>query len=226
MPALLFCLILAAPGVVALNAPAMPQPVPQHILDSPGFLTYHPDIRHQQEGLARLQQGRNQAAMDSFVRAARHADKLSQAMIARMYWQGVGVWSDRATAYAWMDIAAERGFVPLLAEREAMWAALDEEEQARAITIGRGLYAEFGDQYAQPRMEQVLRAGIRRSVTGSRTGWNTGVRQLEPNADGLFDFKRGASGRIDVLDPRWWDPARYWHLQDERWAQVGFAARD
>lgn len=217
---------LAAVSAVALDAPAAPAPVPQAVLDSPGFLAHHPDLRYQQEGLARLQRGANEAAMRSFLRAARHADKLSQAMIARMYWQGVGVRPDPALGYAWMDLAAERGYPPLLAERESMWAALDAEQQDRAIEVGRGLYAEYGDEVARPRMAEALRIGLRRSLAGSRTGWSSGVRQLEPNMDGFFDLRRGATARIDTLDPRWWDPERYWQLQDERWAGASVARRD
>lgn len=226
LAALLFGLALAAPAVTATGGAGTPLPVPQPVLDSPAFLDHHPDIRHQLNGLFQLRQGRHPAALESFQRGARYADKLSQAMVARMYWQGLAGRTDRATAYAWMDLAAERGYVPLLAEREAMWAALDAQEQARAIEVGRGLYDEYGDAVAKPRMEQALRAGLRRSVTGSRTGWTAGVSQLQPNADGFLDLKRGGAGRIDLLDPRWWDPARYWQLQDERWAQAGIAARD
>ncbi len=225
-PALALALAFAVPALAQVSAPAAPAPIPQAVLDSPGFLAHHPDIRNQQEGLARLQRGRNSAAMESFLRAARHADKLSQAMIARMYWQGVGVRADQASAYAWMDLAAERGYPPLLAEREAMWAALDADQQGRAIEIGQALYAEYGDEVARPRMDQALRAGLRRSLTGSRTGWSAGVRQLEPNMDGFLDLRRGATARIDTLDPRWWDPDAYWRLQDERWAGAAVAHRD
>lgn len=200
--------------------------IPPELLKNEAFLHGHPDVRWRVEGSRQLHRGDTAAAMESFTRAARFADKPSQAAIAELLWEGTGTARNRPLAYAWMDLAAERGYPPLLAEREAMWAALDAGQQDRAIEVGRGLYAEYGDEVARPRMAEALRIGLRRSLAGSRTGWSSGVRQLEPNMDGFFDLRRGATARIDTLDPRWWDPERYWQLQDERWAGASVARRD
>src|SRR3546814_613891 len=72
-----------------------------------GFLSSHPDMRWRREGLYSYNQEEYDIAMDQFLRAARYADKPSQAMIAEMYWKGIGVPRDRELGYAWMDWAAE-----------------------------------------------------------------------------------------------------------------------
>lgn len=203
-------------------AAAAPAEIPQSVLDSPGFLSNHPDVRWQLEGLRRVRRGSHAQALEAFEQAARHADKFSQAMLASMYWHGEGTPADRATAYAWMDLAAERGYRPLLLERERMWTALSEQEQQRAIDVGQRLYAEYGDEVAKPRLERSLRAGLRRSVTGSRTGYDSGVKQVQPGADGSLGTSAG-SARVDGFDERWWQPDRYWALQDERWGKAPVA---
>src|SRR3546814_3071942 len=66
-----------------------------------GFLSSHPDMRWRREGLYSYNQEEYDIAMDQFLRAARYADKPSQAMIAEMYWKGIGVPRDRELGYAW-----------------------------------------------------------------------------------------------------------------------------
>lgn len=219
--ALVLALLAGAPARAsdAAAAAGAPAEIPQSVLDSPGFMGNHPDVRWQHEGLLRARRGNHAGALDAFVQSARHADKFSQAMLARMHWHGQGTPADRATAYAWMDLAAERGYRPLLVERERMWAALSAAEQERAVEVGQRLYAEFGDEVAKPRLERALRAGLRRSVTGSRTGYDSGVKVAQPGADGSLGASAG-SARVDGFDERWWQPDRYWALQDERWGKV------
>lgn len=56
-----------------------------------GFLSAHPDLRWRREGLHAYANKRYDEAMSYFLRAARYADKPAQAMIAQMYWNGVGI---------------------------------------------------------------------------------------------------------------------------------------
>ncbi len=63
--------------------------------------------------------------MTKFLRAARYADKPSQAMIAQMLWNGDGVPVDRVMAYVWADLAAERGYPAFIATREKFWSELN-----------------------------------------------------------------------------------------------------
>src|SRR5690606_16599770 len=91
------------------------------IIESDTFRNGHPDIRWRQDGMQALERNDPRRAFDYFQRAARHADKPSQAMVAEMLWTGRGVIRDRPLAYAWMDLAAERQQRDLLIKREYYW---------------------------------------------------------------------------------------------------------
>ncbi len=67
-----------------------------------GFLAAHPDIRWRREGLHAFHNKAYEEAYGYFRRAASYADKASMAMLAEMYWKGLGVAWDRPIAYAWM----------------------------------------------------------------------------------------------------------------------------
>ena len=151
---------------------------------TPTFMQYHPDLRWRLSALAELERGEHEIAFKQFQRAALYADKVSQAMVAEMHWEGVGTQRDRPLAYAWMDLAAERAYPPLLGKREELWAALSETERKQALVVGRAVYAEFGDEVAVPRLERALKQG-RRTMTGSRGRNSLGVRAIFPgsNAD-------------------------------------------
>jgi TPR repeat protein len=185
------------------------------VLASGTFQAHHPDIRNQQRGLDYYRQRRFGEALDAFRRGAHYADKASQALLAQMHWRGEGLAADRALAYAWMDLAAERGYPIFLVEREKYWAALTADEQARAIEVGRGLYERYGDDVAKPRLARVMRLGQWRSMTGSRTGYDAGIRVAQPGADGSLD--PASTARADVYDARYWHPESYWALQDRIW---------
>ena len=60
-----------------------------------GFLSAHPDLRWRREGLHAYANKNYGEAMQYFQRAARYADKPAQAMIAEMYWKGIGFPQDR-----------------------------------------------------------------------------------------------------------------------------------
>ena len=186
------------------------KPVDADIVGSDGFLNAHPDQRFRLLGMQARNGGRHAEARDYFRRAARFADKLSQGALAEMYWRGEGGEVDRALAYAWMDLAAERGARILLAHRERYWLALTPSERDRAIAEGEGLYAEFGDKVAKPRLEKLLRTG-RRNVTGSRAGW-------VGNLSICIDPDMGKCGAVvtgeQYYDDRYWLPEQYWQWQD------------
>lgn len=152
-------------------------------------------------------------ALRFFRRAGFFADKPSQAMVAEMYWNGVGVEADRSLAYVWMDLAAERGYVGFIRLREKYWNALSDAERARALAEGKAIYARFGDAAAKPRYEAELRRGKKR-IVGSRTGFNNGVKIEVPGPAG--------SQTIDgskFYDERYWDAKKYWAWQDAIWAK-------
>lgn len=149
-----------------------------------GFLRFHPDIKYRKLGFWYQQQGDQARSLAAFEEAARHADKASQAILAEWYFEGRLVDQDRARAYAFMDLAAERAYPLYLAKREQYWAALDAAEREQALAIGQALYAEYGDAVAKPRMEHVLRFG-RMGMTGSRIGSPAFLEVLLP-IDGVL----------------------------------------
>lgn len=206
--------LLAVPA--AGSSPAPPADAYETIvLQSHEFLVYHPDLRFRGLGMQARERGRHEEARNDFRNAARYGDKLSQAALADMLWNGQGGPVDRALGYAWMDLAAERGTEWLVVQRERFWEALSADERERAVREGRALYAEFGDPAATPRLQRELRAGSMRQ-TGSRAGWNGAMRSQG----------RGDAG-ARVLQPekhqlaRYWDPVAYRQWQDEELARSG-----
>ncbi len=204
--AVLVALAAGAPTARAGDAP--PDPL---LLAQPGFLDAHPDLRWRGEGVRSLERGRAREALVYFRRAARHADKPAQAMLGEMHWTGNGVEPDRALAYAWMDLAAERGYPAFLALRERYWAALDDDERARAIAIGGDLYADYADDVAKPRLERVLERA-RRNVTGSRLGI-AGTLKMQIFGPGGWTTMDGSI----YYQARLWKADEYWQWQDREW---------
>ena len=190
--------------------------VQQDLFSEPGFLRWHPDLRYQRSGVDHWERGNDRAAYQDFLEASRYGNKLAQAMIAEMLWTGQGVGQDRAAAYAWMDLAAERRYPALLAIRERFWNSLDADERARALAVGKEVYEEYGDAAAVPRLEKMLRRGKRQS-TGSRLGANTGAidvyTDIRPSAmdafRGPFGPGTSAAWQPNYYDPRYWEPERY-----------------
>lgn len=185
------------------------------VMNSGGFLGYHPDLRFRLLGLKEYRRKNYTDALVYFRRAARYADKPAQGMVAEMLWKGEGVAVDRPAAYIWMDLAAERGYTVMLMQRERYWAAMDESERARALELGDALHLEYSDAAAKPRLARKLRQG-RREVTGSRTG-GVGALQIEiPTPGG----SRTVDGTEYFAD-KYWEPHLYWRMQDGDWREVG-----
>lgn len=176
-------------------------------VSSRAFLESHPDMYNRMWAMDALKRGNPVRAAYYFKRSARYADKASQAAYAEMLWEGRGIERDRALAYAWMDLAAEREDSPLVSFRERYWAGLDETERKRSLELGPKIYAEYGDEVAKPRLETVLRRG-RRNQTGSRTGMLGNLKIFVPGpGEGTY-----ISG-TEFYDPRFWEPAKYWEWQ-------------
>lgn len=139
------------------------------------FIEGHSDLRFRHLGVDAYREGRKRVAFANFRLASRYADKTSQALIALMYWIGDGVPHDRARAYAWMDLAASRGYPELQRQRDLYWAQLTDEERAQARYLRRSLDGDYGDEAGVRRLTLEL-GGIRSAVTGSHLGWvGTGV---------------------------------------------------
>ena len=216
IPAPMLALLLFAglsPAIAAERAVVPPDPVEDPLLMTTGFLDHHQDLKFRLLGLEAYKQKRFDDALQYFRRASFFADKPSQGMVAEMYWNGEGAPRNPVLAYAWMDLAAERGYLGFVGLRERYWKALSEAERARAIEEGQAVYARFGDAAAKPRYEHQLRIG-KREMTGSRTGFNRGVQIQVPGPEG--------SQAIDgskFYDDRYWDAKKYWAWQDKMWAK-------
>ncbi len=181
------------------------------VMTSEGFLGAHPDMKYRLTGLDWYQNQNWERAHEDFQRAARYGDKPAQGMLGEMYWNGQGVEADRATAYAWMDIAAERGYPFLIIKRERYWSAMSEAERERAVEIGSAMYAEYGDPAAKPRLERLLRQA-KRDTTGSRVGSVGNLTIRIPTPSGW----RQVQGD-QYWDEKFWAPEEYWAWQDHDW---------
>lgn len=220
----LIALCLLLPGCAAIrdhqrnvSASRSGSAIDRMLWETPAFLRQHPDIRERKRGFWLDEHGRHAEAAAAFREAAGFADKPSQAMLAEYYREGRGVARDAATAYAWMDLAAERGYPLFLARRERYWAELSADAQQRALHIGQQLYAEFGDAVAKPRMAATLRRG-RSEMTGSRVGSPGALTVYVPTDRGWF----GIPGTRYYAD-HYWRPERYFEWIDAvhgRWPEA------
>lgn len=159
------------------------------------YLQYHPDQQYRNLALEAYAQQDYANALSYFMEAARYADKASQAFIAGMYWEGLGVPSDPAMAYAWIDLASERRTPELLAYREHYWSQLDAAQRERASSIGLDLYAQYGDEVAQERLERIMLKGQSRAAA-TRSPY-------------LY-----VNGHVEWYQSKFWRPRQYWAFQE------------
>ena len=222
------CIVLAA-GCITAQANAYAQPgEPARQMASPedpmadrwiaeaGFDAAHPELRERAKGMRAYRDGDYEAALRYFRRAAYHADKASQGMVAEMLWNGTGTQRDRALAYAWMDLAAERGYRTLAIKREQYWNALDRDERRRALEEGAEVYARYGDDAALPRQATRLRID-RAKATGSRTGFASNMQIWVP-----VGLNAGSQAFVSLDGSRfyarkYWYPESYVQWSDARW---------
>lgn len=166
--ALLLIPLLFLPVLAVASGQGPAAPLDDAALLGAGFLDGHPDMKFRQWGMDALQRGDAEAAMDNFRKAARYADKPAQGLLGEMYWYGVKRAADPVMAFAWMDVAAERGYPLMLELRDKYWAALPLEQHDIARAQALRLRDEYGDAAARPRLAAELQRG-KRAMTGSRT---------------------------------------------------------
>lgn len=226
-----FCLFALAITCVGLSTQALAQATDESVLmglqESDQVASKHPDVFYRSLAIRAYRDGDKKAALPLLLKAARYADKPSQAMLAAMYWNGDGVPQDRALGYAWMDLAADRGYVDLLASREAFWQQLNAQEREQAVANGQRIYAEYGDKPGLQRLNAVLQRE-RNNATGSHTGFvgDLGVLMrdgstgpgLTPRLDNGPLVLGGTAVRgIDYYTPALWSIASYTQLKDAQW---------
>jgi hypothetical protein len=184
----------------------------QSVMSTRTFLNAHPDLKYRYEGWVAYEASDYAQALKHFTTASRYADKASQAMIAEMLWQGRGMPIDRPMAYAWADLAAERGYPAFLRLREQYWRQLSEVDRAAALRDGQSLLPEYADAVARPRMDRFLvKAERRRKRSSLSVGRPREIRVPGPG---------GGMMSIPVhrfLAPKFWDPVQYQAWQDQIW---------
>lgn len=187
----------------------------QRVLSTRTFLNAHPDMKYRQEGWEAYLAGDHELAMKGFRKASRYADKVSQAMVAEMLWKGLGVPADPSMAYAWADLAAERGYPQFIRLREQYWRGLDAAQRERAVRDGRALLAEYADAAARPRMAEFMkkaRQRIRRSA-----------RSVSAPKEVRVPDQFGGMMRIpghQFYDSKFWDAEEYQAWQDAVWKNL------
>lgn len=211
------CLLPLALASVAAGAHASepadadPRTIERH------FLRAHPDLQYRQYGVEAYRRKDYGRALVLFRRAAFFADKPSQGMIAEMHARGEGVPRDMALAYAWMDLAAERGYRDFVLHRERYWDGMSEAERERAIVEGQAVYARYGDAAAKPRFATQLRRASKEGV-GSRTGFGTNAQVTINGPLGAETFD---GSKLKSFS--YWDADAYWAMQDRVWRDPGAA---
>lgn len=205
-------ILVVATAAASVSAVAGERDDDPLVVNSETFQRGHPDVRWRNLGATRYQQKRYREAVTHFLDAARYGDKPSQAMLALMLWNGDGIEVDRVRAYAWIDLAAERGYPSFVATRERFRAALSEDERRRAMDLRDDLYAKYGDEHAKRRLDlEMTREKLK--TTGSHLGRPKGALVLVPGPDGR---PRAITDTV-FWSPRYWNPQQYWALQDRIW---------
>lgn len=180
------------------------------VISTDAFLAAHPDLKFMLEGSRQLAEKDYKRAAWSFDRAGYYGDKMSQAALAELYWDGRGVPRDRPKAYAIADMAAQRlNNVYLLALRERYWEQLSESEQRTALEISGPIVERFSDEYTTPRLKRAMRSG---QQTGRPKGSGSMLSSIIAyNIDGT-----SVEIRPDVFyAEKFWDVAQYNDFKDE-----------
>jgi hypothetical protein len=185
---------------------------------------YHPDLFGEFAGVHRYAHHEFAGAMKYFQIGAYYADKFSQLSIGLMYLNGEGVTKDPLTAYAWLDIAAERDYPDFVATRDRVKASLTPDELQRAQSIRDKLALRYADNVAKPRMEQQLRFGVEQ-MTGSHLGFNQGVKHDSLKGTlckgGVFigglSIPEAGCGGEDIYAESRWKPEKYFARRDSQW---------
>lgn len=213
---------LALVLLVVLAAPAGAQSLSKAEQDALRPVSeYHFDQVFRENGFEAYKRGDFEWARRHFLSAARYADKASQLAISNLYANGEGVARDLALAYAWADLAAERGFPKFVARREQLWEQLTDGERERAIDEGTRLYAEYGDAVAKKRHQLQLdrvvfrTMGRRPSLKGAVDTYVFGGCSGSRNPGG--SLLSGGCFVPDYFDDENWASRDYWRVQDSVW---------
>jgi hypothetical protein len=193
---------------------------------------FHPDLFGEYTGMRRYAHHQYQAALKYFEIGAFYADKMSQLSLGLMYMNGEGTPKDPVTAYAWLDLAAERDYPDFIATRDTLKARLTPGQLERAIALRGKLAEKYGDAVAKHRLLVQIRQGVLQGVpqSGSRTGFEHGNywRKTTPNCEPTAAAGRKplpvTCGKSVFANPQW-DPDLYFAWRDSEYnARVSVGA--
>lgn len=186
---------------------------------------YHPDLFGEFAGMRRYAHHDYEGALKYFKIGAYYSDKLSALSVGLMYLNGEGVAKDPVTAYAWLSIAAERGYPDFVATRDNVKASLTSEQLQQAQNVLADLENEYGDKVAKHRLVVQLKQG-QMKITGSHTGFDSGISQLSTSSNcgggsievGGEALAKAGCGSGGSMFAKWrWDPKTYFAVRDSRW---------
>lgn len=184
---------------------------------------FHPDLFGMTVGMRRYAHKDYAGALKYFEIGSYYADKLSQLSTGLMYMNGEGVKKDPVTAYAWIDLAAERDYPDFVATRDGLKAELTPEQLAQAMQVRGKLAERYADAIAKPRLAVQLRQG-QMQLTGSRTGFDSGVSHLSTKSNcgpalvvGGRSVAQAGCGGDDIYAKDNWDPDLYFAKRDREW---------
>jgi len=224
----ILCMMLAAsvlaPAAYADDDPLNDPGVQKTLRAMAGVSTlYHPDIFGMTVGMRRYAHKDYAGALKYFEIGSYYADKLSQLSTGLIYMNGEGVKKDPVTAYAWIDLAAERDYPDFVATRDGLKAELTPEQFAQATELRKKLAERYGDAVAKPRLAVQLRQG-QMQITGSRTGFDYGANHIntKPNCGpalviGGRTVPQAGCGGDDMYAKDNWDPDLYFARRDREW---------
>jgi hypothetical protein len=227
-------LVAAVATLVALTGTAAANPEEGDPLNDPSVQTtlramadastwFHPDQFGEFAGMRRYAHHEYTDAMKYFEVGAYYADKLSQLSIGLMYLNGEGVAKDPVKACAWLDLAAERDYPDFVATRDRVKATLTPEQLQQAQEQRKTLAQRYGDDVAKPRMARQLKLG-QMQMTGSRTGFDSGVSQIRNKATcgpsvvvGGNETPNAGCGGAALYAKSRWEPKEYFASRDAEW---------
>lgn len=198
------------------------------VLAEPGVVEHHSDLYFRSLGADAYKAGDKARALEMFMAAARFGDKPSEAMVAAMYWNGEGTAVDRPRAYAWMDLAADRGYRDLVIQRELYWNRLSAGERDQALAVGKEIYDRYSDEKGRQHLAAEL-FRVSHQVTGSHTGF-AGSGEVAYSLGGLGAANAGVGGYLNdshltqlskYYSSAVWSADDYLHLKDVQWRLKG-----
>ena len=140
------------------------------------------------------ERGNHYVAYKTFLKSARWADKLSQFNLGVMHFKGQGMEADKARAWAWFKLSAERGYPKMTRMVEHVEKELGDAQLERGRRILEDeLKPEYGDAVAVPKATRRMEKE-RENITGSRTGFVGNLDVLLPDGttmDGQSFYKEG-----------------------------------